>query len=239
MNIFVAKLSSSTTSEDLQALFSEFGEVTKASVILDRDTGEPRGFGFVDMPDADSARNAIKTLDGASIQGRNIVVKEADDRRNAGASGGWGYQDGGNRNSGERGGYAGGGRSGSNDRPAPREGGYRPAGDRGGDRGGYSGGDRGGERGGDRGGYSGGDRGSERGGDRPFDRGADRGGGPAPFTPNVDSEFRKPARISGKGKGQEKKRDDWERRGTPKKSAIPQKKTPKKGRSFEDFDDDY
>ncbi len=243
MNIFVAKLSSSTTDEDLRNLFSEFGEVTKASVILDRDTGEPRGFGFVDMPDAENARNAIKTLDGASINGRNIVVKEADDRRNTGApSGGGGYRDSGSRQGGEGGSREGGFRPGTDrnssrpgaDNRNSREGGFRPGGDRGGAReGGFRpGGDR--DNGRDGGFRPGADRAPERGGER----GSERGGFPPPLTPDSDGEFRKPARTGNRGKDLDRKKNDWERRGTPKKSAIPPKKGPKKGRSFEDFDDD-
>jgi len=274
MNIFVAKLSSSTTTDDLREIFSEFGEVTKASVILDRDTGEPRGFGFVDMPDADSARNAIKTLDGANIHGRNIVVKEADDRRNAGAPSGGasreggfrpggdgGSREGGYRPSGDRGGDLGGDRGGDRGGFRPggdREGGFRPGGDRGNERGADRGADRGGERGADRGADRSADRGGERGGfrpggdggsreggfrpgaDRPFERSSERPGSPPPSTPDADGDFRKPARF-GKGKEVDRKKGgDWEKRAAPKKSTLPPpKKGPKKGRSFEDFDDDF
>jgi RNA recognition motif-containing protein len=59
MNLFVAKLSSSTTGDDLQNLFSKYGEVTSAKVIFDRETGNSKGFGFVEMPNDEEANEAI------------------------------------------------------------------------------------------------------------------------------------------------------------------------------------
>ncbi len=77
MNIFVAKLSSSTTSEDLQELFSEYGEVTSAKVISDKLTGYSKRFGFVEMSNDSEALNAIKELDSCSYDNSTIVVKKA------------------------------------------------------------------------------------------------------------------------------------------------------------------
>ena len=156
MNIFVASLSFSSTDDDLQRLFEQFGTVDSAKVILDRETGRSRGFGFVEMPNADEANAAIENLNDVDVDGRNIIVKEARPREERGGGGG-GY----NRGGGNRGGYGGG----AYDRD--RRGG---GGDRGGDRGGY---ERGGDRGGDRGGYGRGDRRErgERGGYGDRDRG--------------------------------------------------------------------
>lgn len=77
MNIFVAKLSSSTTSEDLQQLFSEYGEVASAKVIMDKFTGNSKRFGFVEMNNDDEAQNAIKELDECEYDNSTIVVKKA------------------------------------------------------------------------------------------------------------------------------------------------------------------
>lgn len=77
MNIFVAKLNYRTTSEELQRQFEAFGEVTSAKVIFDRETQRSKGFGFVEMPDDDAAREAIQALNETEFDGRTIVVKEA------------------------------------------------------------------------------------------------------------------------------------------------------------------
>jgi RNA recognition motif-containing protein len=77
MNIFVAKLSSNTTSEDLRTLFEDYGEVTSASVITDRDTGYSKKFGFVEMKDDTEANRAIKELDSCQYDNSEIVVKQA------------------------------------------------------------------------------------------------------------------------------------------------------------------
>lgn len=77
MNIFVAKLSSNTTSEDLKSLFEEYGEITSASVIIDRMTGYSKKFGFVEMPNDSEANKAIKELDGCTYDNAEIVVKQA------------------------------------------------------------------------------------------------------------------------------------------------------------------
>ncbi len=88
MNIFVAKLSSRTKSEDLEQMFGRFGEVSSAKVIMDRETGYSKRFGFVEMPDDTSANAAIDELDDQELDGSRIVVKKARPREEAGSSGG-------------------------------------------------------------------------------------------------------------------------------------------------------
>ena len=80
MNIFVAKLSASTTGEDLQRLFSEYGEVTSAKVIMDRDTGNSKRFGFVEMANDDEGKQAIEELNDSEFDNSTIVVKVAKPR---------------------------------------------------------------------------------------------------------------------------------------------------------------
>jgi len=77
MNIYVGNLSFRATEEDLSALFAEFGEVTSAKLVMDRETGRSRGFGFVEMEDDAAAKSAIEALDGQEHQGRNLTVNEA------------------------------------------------------------------------------------------------------------------------------------------------------------------
>lgn len=79
--LFVGNLTFSTTSSDLETLFGEHGSVVSAQVINDRDTGRSRGFGFVEMSDAEAAKKAIGALDGRSIDGRNLTVNVAKERR--------------------------------------------------------------------------------------------------------------------------------------------------------------
>ncbi len=106
MNIFVAKLDYSTTTEQLEDLFGAFGEVESAKIIFDRDTGRSKGYGFVIMPDDDSGVTAIASLNGQEVDGRNIVVKQAEDRSNdRRGGGGGGFRGGGNRGGGGGGGY--------------------------------------------------------------------------------------------------------------------------------------
>jgi RNA recognition motif-containing protein len=80
MNIFVGNLAYSVTQADLQTLFEEFGTVQSAALITDRETGRSRGFGFVEMDNAD-ADAAIKALNGKDLGGRNIKVNQAEDRK--------------------------------------------------------------------------------------------------------------------------------------------------------------
>lgn len=79
-NIYVGNLAFSTNSAELEALFAEHGEVTRAQVISDRDTGRSRGFGFVEMASADEANEAIRALNGSSVDGRDLKVNQARER---------------------------------------------------------------------------------------------------------------------------------------------------------------
>ena len=110
MNIYVSNLSFNIQDEDLREFFAEYGEVTSAKVITDRETGKSRGFGFVEMSDDEAGRKAIAELDNGTVEGRNIRVQEAKPKedRPSRPSGG-GYGGGGNRGGG---GYGGGNRSG-------------------------------------------------------------------------------------------------------------------------------
>ncbi len=80
LNIYVGNLPYSVADEDLRTTFSEFGEVSSAHVISDRDTGRSKGFGFVEMANSDEGQRAIEALDGGEMQGRNIRVNEAKPR---------------------------------------------------------------------------------------------------------------------------------------------------------------
>jgi len=77
MNIYVGNLSFRTDDEELREVFAEFGEVTSAKVIIDRETNRSRGFGFVEMANDDEGKAAIEALDGAEVGGRNLRVNEA------------------------------------------------------------------------------------------------------------------------------------------------------------------
>lgn len=95
MNIFVAKLDYNTSVETVQALFEQFGEVTSAKVIMDRETGRSKGFGFVEMANEEEGQNAIDALDGTEVDGREIVCKKSEPRENKGRGNrrdGGGYQ---------------------------------------------------------------------------------------------------------------------------------------------------
>jgi len=80
MNIFVAKLSSRTKAEDLEQLFRKFGEVSSSKVIMDRQTGFSKRYGFVEMPDEQSAYEAIDKLNDTELDGSQIVVKLSEPR---------------------------------------------------------------------------------------------------------------------------------------------------------------
>lgn len=80
MNIYVSNLGFNVQDEDLKDFFVPYGEVTSAKVIMDRETGRSRGFGFVEMPDDTAARKAITELDQAMVEGRAIKVVEAKPR---------------------------------------------------------------------------------------------------------------------------------------------------------------
>jgi len=80
MNIYVGNLAFSATEEEVRQLFEAYGEVDKVSVITDRETGRPRGFGFVEMPDSTAAKAAIAGLQGTDFGGRSLNVNEAKPR---------------------------------------------------------------------------------------------------------------------------------------------------------------
>ena len=119
MNIFIGNLSREATDEDLRKLFEAFGEVTTANVIKEKFGGQPRGFGFVEMPAKTAAQTAVTELNGKEFMGRALNVNEArpraDDRGGRGGrpGGGGGRRPGGDRRPG------GGGRPGG-DRNRPR-----------------------------------------------------------------------------------------------------------------------
>ncbi|HKK75571.1 MAG TPA: hypothetical protein VJ953_10905 [Saprospiraceae bacterium] len=114
MNIFVAKLNFDTDSDRLREVFEGYGEVNSAKVIMDRETGNSKGFGFVEMPNDEEAKAAIEELNDNELDGNTIVVKVAEDRSNDRGGGRGGYND----RRGGGGGYnrGGGGRGGYNDR---------------------------------------------------------------------------------------------------------------------------
>ena len=111
MNIFVGNLPYAATDEDLRQAFEAHGEVSSASVIVDKFTGKSRGFGFIEMPNDDQANAAIAALNESDRHGRNIRVNEARPREERPRGGGGGFGGGGGRG-GDRGGYGGGGRGG-------------------------------------------------------------------------------------------------------------------------------
>jgi RNA recognition motif-containing protein len=94
-NIFVGNLSYQTSQDQLEAAFAAFGTVERVSVVTDRDSGQPRGFAFVEMTNKNEANNAISGLNGTELNGRALNVNEArprEDRGSRGGSGGFGRQ---------------------------------------------------------------------------------------------------------------------------------------------------
>lgn len=77
MNIYVGNLPYNTTEDDLHSLFSAYGDVSSAKIIIDRDTGRSKGFGFVEMSDGSQGQAAIEALEGTDMGGRNLRVNEA------------------------------------------------------------------------------------------------------------------------------------------------------------------
>jgi len=104
--LYVGNLAYSATSEELQELFAQYGQVRSAQVLSDRETGRSRGFGFIEMDDDADAEAAIEALDGNDHQGRRLTVNEAKPRTPGG--GGGGGDRGGYGGGGDRGGYGGG-----------------------------------------------------------------------------------------------------------------------------------
>ncbi len=161
--LYVGNLSYNVRDEDLQQAFAQYGNVSSAKVMMDRDTGRSKGFGFVEMGTDAEAQAAINGMNGQSLDGRAIVVNEARPReeRPGGFGGG-----GGGRPSGGGGGFGGGG--------GGRSGGGGGGGFGGGGGGGYGGG--GGGRSGGGGGYGGGGGGGGRSGGGGGSGGGGRGG---------------------------------------------------------------
>ena len=160
--LYVGNLNYTTTEEGLREAFGGDGRVVKdVYVVIDRDTGRPRGFAFVEMGSPADCQSAVEAMDGADLDGRALKVNEARERTSRGPSGGGGggggYAGGGGGGGGG-GGYAGGGGGGG----AP------PGGGGGDDKGGRGGRGRGSNRGGRGGGKS--DRGKDRDRDRDRDR---------------------------------------------------------------------
>jgi RNA recognition motif-containing protein len=89
-NIFVGNLSYQTTQDELYAAFSQYGGVERVSIVTDRETGQPRGFGFVEMTDRREAETAIAQLNGADLNGRTMNVNEARPKPAGGGFGGGG-----------------------------------------------------------------------------------------------------------------------------------------------------
>ena len=107
--LYVGNLKYNVTSAQLQELFEQYGAVSSAQVLSDRETGRSRGFGFVEMNNDDEAIAAIEALDGQDYDGRRLTVNEARPRTpGGGGGGGGGYRDGGGGGGGYRGGGGGG-----------------------------------------------------------------------------------------------------------------------------------
>lgn len=90
MNLYVGNLSPEVTEDDLRGAFEPFGQITSIKVIKDKFTGEPRGFGFVEMPGKQQAKSAMDNLNGTELKGKKIIVNQAreqTDRRHGGSSG--------------------------------------------------------------------------------------------------------------------------------------------------------
>jgi RNA recognition motif-containing protein len=123
-NIFVGNLDFHTGEEELRQLFSTYGQVDRVSIMTDRDTGRSRGFGFVEMANAEEGEKAIAAINGSQIGGRTLNVNEARPKTDrpsgggggrggfgggrGGSGGGGGRSGGGGRDRGDRGGYGGG-----------------------------------------------------------------------------------------------------------------------------------
>ena len=105
MNIYVGNLSGDVGDDDLRQVFEAFGQVTSATVIKDKISGESRGFGFVEMPSLNEAKSAIEGLNGEDLKGQSLTVNEARPRsERRGGRGGYG---GGRGQGGVKGGYGG------------------------------------------------------------------------------------------------------------------------------------
>jgi RNA recognition motif-containing protein len=134
MNIYVGNLSWSMTDDDLSNLFSQYGTVSSAKILKEKNTGRSKGFGFVEMEDEEAAKTAIATLNESEVQGRKLIVNESQPRPE-----GSGYKkSGGGYGGGRSGGGYGGGRSGGGGYGGGRSGGGGYGGGRNSGGGGYS-----------------------------------------------------------------------------------------------------
>lgn len=100
MNIFVGNLNYNLQEEDLKEIFEEYGELDSVKLITDKFTGRSKGFGFIEMPNAEEANKAIEDLNGAEVEGRSIVVNESIEKKreprrfnNNNGGGGYGRRD--------------------------------------------------------------------------------------------------------------------------------------------------
>ena len=94
MRIYVGNLPYTASDEELRQAFEQYGSLVSATVIMDRDTGRSRGFGFVEFSNDDDGRKAISSLDGTDMDGRALRVNEAHERQErGGGGGGGGYRD--------------------------------------------------------------------------------------------------------------------------------------------------
>lgn len=108
MNIYVGSLHYGISDDNLKEIFAEYGEVASAKIVLDRETGRSKGFGFVEMPNEDEARDAIEKLNGCEIEGRTIVCDESKERPKNNFGGRRDFNRGGGSGGGYRGGNGGG-----------------------------------------------------------------------------------------------------------------------------------
>jgi RNA recognition motif-containing protein len=116
MKIYVGNLSYDVAESDLEQAFGEFGQVTSVNILKDRQTGESKGFGFVEMAEVSEGQTAIKEMNGKELMGRELKVDQAKERpaRPAGRGGFGGRGGGGGRRPSGGGGYGGGGNRGGN-----------------------------------------------------------------------------------------------------------------------------
>ena len=136
MKMYVGNLAWAVTTEKLEEMFGQYGQVDDAIVLTDRETGRSRGFGFVTMPD-EAAKEAIDALDGQDMEGRPLRVNEAQERAPRGGGGGGGYGGGGGGGGGSGGGGGNRGGGGGGNRGGGGGGGYGGGGGGGGGRGGW------------------------------------------------------------------------------------------------------
>ena len=112
MKLYVGNLSFNTSEQQLSELFSQHGALASCSLVMDRETGRPRGFGFVEFQNAENAKAAMSALNGTAFDGRNLTVNEAKPREGGGGGRGGGYGGGGGGGGYGGGGGGGGGRGG-------------------------------------------------------------------------------------------------------------------------------